>query len=157
MLIQYKDGTVLTRFRINLSMLKISKLTDYAIVVMAYLAKSAEQTYSAAVIAQSVQLSVPTVSKILKILLSAQLVNSSRGMDGGYILAKRTADISLAQIIAAFEGELALTECIKVNNGCGIQFNCTLKHNWQVINEVIYSTLSHISLQAMLQPLKKSS
>jgi len=133
-------------------MLKISKLADYATVIMHYLAEHPENLQSANQIAQHVQLSLPTVSKILKKLFEAGLVTSMRGAGGGYKLAQAAKNITIAQVIAAIEGAPALTECSQTAHRCMQDSVCAVKHNWQMINNFILKTLNNLTLSDMAKP-----
>jgi FeS assembly SUF system regulator len=130
-------------------MLRISKLTDYATVILSYLALDPLRILSATLIAKEIHLSVPTVSKLLKILQEAALVKSFRGTGGGYQLARPAKDITLADIVTAIEGNLAMTECCTTNSLCAIDSLCTLKDNWKVINRIILNALARVTLQDM--------
>jgi FeS assembly SUF system regulator len=130
-------------------MLKISKLTDYATVIMSFLALYPEKIFSAAHIAQEIHLGAPTVSKILKILLEADLVKSFRGTEGGYQLARSAKEISIADVVSAIEGKFAMTECSMGKNICAIDKHCGIKENWQIINKVIFKALSDLTLADM--------
>src|SRR5262245_58743947 len=100
-------------------MLRIGKLTDYALLILGQLAKS-EHFMSANALAGILHLSAPTVSKILKMLSEAGIVSSLRGAEGGYKLALPASGITLADIIISMEGEFALTECCTSKNLCAI-------------------------------------
>lgn len=130
-------------------MLRISKLADYATVILNCLSQDTASQLSANEIAQHTHLSRPTVSKILKILLEAQLVISTRGVVGGYRLARAASAITLAQIIAAIEGPPGLTECAKSAHLCRQNTTCAIKHNWQAIHQFILATLETITLAEM--------
>lgn len=134
-------------------MLRISRLTDYATVVMTCLAASSEQVLSAAQIAECTQLELPTVSKLMKQLGHAGLVESFRGANGGYCLARSARDINLAEIIEALEGPLGMTECSKVDGQCDLAAHCGVRSNWQRINQVVGDALKSMSLADMLQPV----
>jgi FeS assembly SUF system regulator len=134
-------------------MLRISKLTDYAIVILSFLALDPIRVASATQIAEAVHLTSPTVSKLLKILLEAGLVKSYRGTGGGYQLAKSANHITLAEIVSAIEGNLAMTECCAPANNCAIDSLCAIKENWQVINNVILTALGGLTLHDMTRPL----
>ena len=98
-------------------MLRISKMTDYAIMVMVELHASHGEVLSAHALAERSRLELPTVSKVLKLLVKTNLVDSYRGANGGYSLERKAEDISVADIIAAIEGPIAMTEC-SVEEGC---------------------------------------
>lgn len=138
-------------------MLRISKLTDYATVILSYLALDFKRVFSATAIARAIHLAPPTVSKILKILSEAGLVRSFRGIDGGYQLARSTQEITLADIVTAIEGPLAMTECCTDNSACSLDSLCGIKDNWKIINKVIIEALSRVTLHDMKQPLSGHS
>jgi FeS assembly SUF system regulator len=134
-------------------MLRISKLTDYATVIMSYLALTPKDVVSAAQIARAVHVSLPTVSKILKILCDGELVISFRGTGGGYQLARPTEKITVAEVVTAIEGKLAMTECCLSEKLCAIDSLCSIKENWKVINKIILTALAGLTLQDMMRPL----
>jgi FeS assembly SUF system regulator len=138
-------------------MLRISKLTDYAIIILSRLVLDAERIASAAWLAEEIHLAVPTVSKILKILAEAELVISFRGQGGGYKLAKNAAEITIAEVVSAMEGKLAMTECCSPKNRCVLDSLCTVKENWRVINQLISSVLAGLTLHDMIRPLTENS
>lgn len=133
-------------------MLRIGKLTDYATLIMSAMAKESARVQSAASLAAALRLSVPTVSKILKILSEAGLVSSVRGAEGGYHLARPANKITLADIIAAMEGGLAMTECCE-SSLCSFDSMCTMRNNWKKINKMVQSLLGKFTIIDMLQPL----
>lgn len=135
-------------------MLRISKLSDYGMLVMAYLATHTTQAYNAKDIAQHTHIALPTVSKLLKLLARYGLLMAQRGAKGGYILAMSAENISIAQIINAVEGNFALTECSQSKGLCVVETHCSLRHNWQKISHVLYNALDNISLAEMNKPLK---
>jgi FeS assembly SUF system regulator len=127
-------------------MLRISKLTDYATVILARLAAEPEQRFTAAQIAAETHLAVPTVSKLLKQLHRQGLVASTRGSAGGYLLSRPATEITAAQILDALEGPVALTECAGLASHCGIERTCRVGHSWQRVNLAIRRSLQEISL-----------
>ncbi|HSW70798.1 MAG TPA: SUF system Fe-S cluster assembly regulator, partial [Gammaproteobacteria bacterium] len=112
-------------------MLRISKLADYATLIMSHLAEDAMTLCSASVLAKSLGLSLAVVSKILKILCQAGLVQSVRGVEGGYRLARPAQKITLASVVAAIEGKLAVTECCGQASVCILDSTCTTKRQWK--------------------------
>jgi FeS assembly SUF system regulator len=127
-------------------MLRISKLTDYATVILARLAAEPEQRFTAAQIAAETHLAAPTVSKLLKQLHRQGLVASTRGSAGGYLLSRPATEITAAQILDALEGPVALTECAGLASHCGIERTCRVGHSWQRVNLAIRRSLQEISL-----------
>lgn len=136
-------------------MLRISKLTDYAMLIMSQMAKDPNSVLSATELAEVLHLSGPTVSKILKMLADALLVKSVRGADGGYHLSRPAEKITVADVISAMEGELAVTECCESVNLCAIDSVCTMKDNWRKINKIVKSFLTKLTIRDMLQPLSE--
>lgn len=136
-------------------MLRLGKLTDYAMLILSWMAKEPQAILSAASIAEALYLPMPTVSKILKILSEAKLVSSVRGAEGGYHLARVATEITVADVIAAMEGDLAMTECCESVNLCAIKSSCVMKANWQQINKMIHSLLSKLTIIDMTEPLPR--
>lgn len=127
-------------------MLRMGKLTDYATVVLASLAQEPAKHRAAADLAQRTRLSPPTVSKVLKGLQRAGLVISSRGVQGGYHLARPADQITAAQILDVFEGPVAITECSGVASRCGIERQCRVGGAWQRVNAAIRRALDDMTL-----------
>lgn len=137
-------------------MIRIGKLTDYAMLILSQMAKEPDSILSATALADALHLTSPTVSKILKILTDAKIVGSVRGAEGGYHLAKPASSITVADIIAAMEGELAMTECCESANLCAIDSMCTLRENWRKINTMVHSLLARFTILDMLEPLAEN-
>ena len=113
-------------------MLRISKLTDYSIVVMVELNQNHGKVVSAHALASHTGLELPTVSKVLKLLTRAGLVQSFRGASGGYLMDRAARKVSVGEIIAAIEGPIAMTECSVEEVGlCSQEQVCSLRSNWQ--------------------------
>ena len=130
-------------------MLRISRLTDYATVILASLGGGT--LASAAEIADRTHIGLPTVSKLLKELQHAGLVRSVRGAHGGYQLTRAAASISAAEIIDAVEGPVALTECASGAGNCGIEATCLVGHGWQRISRAIRRALLDVSLEELVR------
>jgi FeS assembly SUF system regulator len=127
-------------------MLRISRLTDYATVILAALAQSPGRVQTSACLAEQTKLALPTVSKLLKQLQRAGLVASTRGLRGGYQLARPATEISAGAILDALEGPFALTDCASGHGNCGIEKSCTVGHAWQRLNLTIRRSLYEVSL-----------
>ncbi|MFN3234174.1 MAG: SUF system Fe-S cluster assembly regulator [Gammaproteobacteria bacterium] len=130
-------------------MLRISKLTDYAIVMMVYVAHQKSELITANAIAKETNISLPTVKKILRMLLKSNLLISAQGSHGGYYLSQEPASISVAHIITAMEGQIALTMCNTDEMACDKHEQCMVKQPWQLINRVIKTSLESITLEDM--------
>ena len=127
-------------------MLRISRLTDYATVVLATLAKEPERVQTATALAEHTRIAAPTVSKLLKQLQRANLVTSTRGLHGGYQLARAATEITAADILDALEGPVALTDCSAGHGNCGIEQSCQVGRVWQKLNGAIRRSLNEVSL-----------
>ncbi len=141
---------------LDTTVLRISKLTDYATVILACLATRDERLYTATELAELTHLSPATVSKLLKKLHQGGLVSSGRGSHGGYQLAKPASDITAAAILDALEGPFALTECSGADSACFIASSCHVGHAWQRVNAAIRNALNDVSL-SQLAGLERAS
>ncbi len=135
-------------------MLRMSKLTDYGIVLMANLARDQEHPLRTAQdLAEATRVPMPTVSKLLKVLTRAGLVASHRGRHGGYSLSRPADQISLAEIIAALEGPIGLTECSEMVGACGLEQTCLASGSWGPISRAIQGALQGLPLSALGPPI----
>jgi FeS assembly SUF system regulator len=133
-------------------MLRVTKLTDYATVVMTVLAATPDAVLSASELAERAGLETPTVSKLLKPLAQAGLVDGFRGANGGYRLARPADRIGLLEVVEAMEGPLGMTECSIHAGNCGIEDHCGVRANWRRINDVVVEALRGVTLAQMLAP-----
>jgi FeS assembly SUF system regulator len=133
-------------------MLRIAKLTDYATVLMVRLAREPAHCFSAVQLSDELGLPLPTVSKLLKRLLQAGLLTSMRGAGGGYSLAHAPRAVSVADVVSAIEGPVALTECSLGKGNCSLENNCATRANWQLISRAVRVALEAVSLADMALP-----
>lgn len=133
-------------------MIRLTKQADYAIVLLIRMAEVGHRaSHSARDLSQEVHLPLPIVSKVLKTLARKGLLVSHRGVNGGYSLAFAPEDVSVARIIAAIEGPIAITEC-QSDSECAIQRHCSSRQKWNRINQLICHTLDDITLAMMAHP-----
>ena len=138
----------------NGSMIRLSRLADYGVVLMAHIAADTGMLHTAHAVAGATRIPEPTVSKILKALSRRRLLVSYRGINGGYTLARAPADISVTEIITALDGPIALTECLDADSEpCQLENICPTRSNWRKINDAIRRALEGISLADMTEPL----
>src|SRR5437588_9125934 len=123
-------------------MLRISRLTDYATVLLAALASEPDRVQTAAALAEQTHIAPPTVCKLLKQLQRAGLVTSTRGLHGGYQLARAAAQISAASILDALEGPMALTDCSAGPGNREVEGNCRVRRGLQPLNPAIRLALT---------------
>ena len=129
-------------------------MNDYAVVVLGQLAARPGRMCSAAEIADATGLGAPTVSQVLKGLAHAGLVASFRGAHGGYAAERPAADISVAEIVAAIDGPVAITACVDGAEGdCTIETTCPLRGSWDRVHTAVRDALDAVTLADMLLPL----
>ncbi|KAB8318423.1 SUF system Fe-S cluster assembly regulator [Tolypothrix campylonemoides VB511288] len=131
-------------------MLRVAKLTDYATLVLTVMAAEPDAVLSATGLAERAGLEATTVSKVLKPLAQAGLVDGFRGAHGGYRLARPPAAIGLIEIVEAMEGPLGMTECSVHDGNCTIEGRCNVRANWRRINDVVIDALRTVTLAQML-------
>lgn len=136
--------------------MRIAKLTDYGLVLLTTMAGNPKVRRSARDLAEETTIPLATVSKLLKVFTNARILESRRGVNGGYSLSASPADISVATAIAAVEGPITIVECGRGEEAqkCATP-NCLVASNWQLINSAIDQALGSISLLDMTQPLAR--
>lgn len=130
-------------------MLKITRETDYALLIMTHLAKH-KMAQSASQIASICHLSPAFTSKILKILTKEKLLTSIRGSQGGYLLEKKPEDVTLLEIIAVIEGPMSINDCANDHTACERSHHCELTPHWALINKILHREFSNISLASLV-------
>ncbi len=134
-------------------MIRLSKLTDYAVVMLSYMAAREGEVYTTARLAQRSAVPEPTAAKILKLLARGAILVSQRGSNGGYELARPAAEITVAEIIVALEGPIALAACVEGSSDhCGVEQLCSMRGNWNKVNRAIRDALEDITLADMALP-----
>ncbi len=133
-------------------MLRLSKLADYAVVVLVRLSH-ADGCQTSPGIAGMTGLPEPTVAKVLKALAGAGLVRSQRGARGGYRLAQPLASIPIAHVVAAIDGPIALAACVDGGaGGCEAEASCPVRGRWDPVNQAVLQALTRITLADMTPP-----
>ena len=135
-------------------MIRLGKLTDYGLLLMAEIARNGRKLHTARDLSAGCNLPLPTVSKVLKTLLQSHLLLSHRGTHGGYSLVREPHEISITEIISALEGPLALTECSMDVSTCDLEPSCPMKDNQRIINQVIHGALAKVMLADLIRPLQ---
>jgi FeS assembly SUF system regulator len=132
-------------------MLRMSKLADYGIVLLAQLAQEEAATlHNARDLASRTHLPLPVVSKLLKSLAREGLLVSHRGIKGGYSLAVRPENLSVAEVIRVLEGPIGITECGTHAGLCAQEASCQLRVPWQRVNQVIRDALARVTLAELV-------
>jgi FeS assembly SUF system regulator len=134
-------------------MIRLSRITDYGIVLLVELARSPEgEARNARHLAAAAELPAPIVSKVLKTLAREGLLASQRGSKGGYSLARDATEITVPDMVTALEGPISLTECATHPGACLQESNCRVREPWQRINAVVHSALEKITLADLARP-----
>ena len=132
-------------------MIKLSRMTDYAVMVLSIMAQDDKKQYSTAYLASETGLNEPTVAKILKLLVRHDILVSKRGSLGGYSFLKNTDTINMANILEAIEGQIALVDCVDhTKDCCDKADHCQIKGKWDPLNMAIQRMFEEMSLKQML-------
>jgi len=132
-------------------MLRISKITDYGIVLLTELARGGMgEPHNARELSKTAQLPLPVVSKTLKALTRRGLLVSHRGSKGGFNLAREPEQIAVAEVIEALEGPVGITECSVAVGECTREAICGVREPWQHINSVILQALRQVTLADLI-------
>lgn len=128
--------------------MRLSSLADYAVVLMSAAARHCGQArLNATLLAEETGVPLPTAQKLVSRLSAAGLLQSARGTGGGFRLARPAAAISLADIVEAVEGPIALTTCVdEERHDCALDQHCSVKPHWGVVNQAVRSALAGVSL-----------
>ena len=134
--------------------MRLSSLTDYAVVMMAAAARHPAATrLSATSLATETGVPLPTAQKLTGRLAAAGLLATSRGAGGGFVMARRAADISLADIVEAVEGPIALTTCVdEAKHDCALEGSCKVRPHWGVVNDAVRAAFAGVSLLDLARP-----
>ncbi|MCL5283930.1 MAG: SUF system Fe-S cluster assembly regulator [Armatimonadetes bacterium] len=138
-------------------MIRLTRMTDYGLLVMSQFAERSDiPVRTGRDLADETGLPLPTVSKVLKLLAQGDLLSSHRGVQGGYRLSRPPEEISVADMVSALEGPIAMTLCNLHPGGlCEWEASCRIRENWQLINRVIRGALDNISLAEMVRPMQE--
>ena len=130
-------------------MLRLSKLADYAVVVLVRLSHG-EPCQTSPGIAAATGVPEPTVAKVLKALASSGLVTSQRGARGGYRLAQPLSGVSVSAVVTAIDGPIALTACVEGSHTeCEAERTCPVRGRWDPVNIAVREALGAITLADM--------
>lgn len=136
-----------------MAVLRLSKLSDYAVVVLSELGTAPEGAMrNASALAVATGIAEPTVAKVLKLLAAGGLVVSQRGPHGGYRLSRPLAETAISDVIDAIEGPIALAACVEHAGGCEHECTCRVRGRWDPVNAAIRRALSEITLADMACP-----
>ena len=135
-------------------MLRITKMTDYAVLILANLALHDNKLLTAKEIASETHISLPTTQKILKKLNRKNLVISKQGASGGYSLDPETKKLSVATLLEKLDGDLSITQCSSTDDQCEVEDFCNIGNAWQMINQRVQWALNDITLGDLIHPAR---
>jgi Rrf2 family protein len=143
--------------------MRLSNMADYAVVVMGAAARHCGSAMlvradgkkpvrtSATALADETGIALPTVQKLVSILTKGGLLRSVRGAGGGIQLSRPAAAITLADIIEAVEGPIAMTACVKESEcGCAIEPGCNVRPHWNHVNNAVRGALADVKLTELV-------
>lgn len=135
-------------------MFRLSRITDYGIVLMAHIAEQGDRSlHTARDVSDRTELPLPVVSKILKSLTREGLLRSHRGSKGGYSLGRSAGEITVPELITALDGPIHLTECASHSGACAQEASCHVREPWQRINAAVEEALARITLADLISPV----
>jgi len=130
--------------------MRLSNLADYAVVMLAAAARKPGGRLNATCLAEETRIPLPTAQKLVGRLAAAGLIASSRGTGGGFRLARDPARISLADIVEAVEGPIAMTACVEQGrHDCGVEHSCRVRPHWNAVNDAMRGALAGVSLETL--------
>ncbi|MCU0891467.1 MAG: SUF system Fe-S cluster assembly regulator [Sandarakinorhabdus sp.] len=133
--------------------MRLTNLADYAVVVMAAAARAPDVKLSAARVAEMTGIPAPTVAKLMGTLARGGLLSASRGVSGGFTLARAPAEISVAQVVEAVDGPIALTSCAGNDvTDCAMEGHCAIRGHWPPINQAVRGALAAVSMADLVRP-----
>jgi FeS assembly SUF system regulator len=135
-------------------MIRLSRLADYGLVLMGRMALQPTTVHTAVGLAEDTQLPIPTVAKLLVRLTQGNLLISHRGAKGGYQLAQSPSAITVADIVVAVDGPIALTQCLEHGaQPCDVEPICPTRRGWNRLNDAVKRALTEVSLAELSQPI----
>ncbi|MGD9535717.1 MAG: SUF system Fe-S cluster assembly regulator [Alphaproteobacteria bacterium] len=133
-------------------MIRVSRMADYGVVAMTHIARRADELHTAASVAHATGVPLPSATKLLKQLVRNGILTSQRGAKGGYALSRAPAEISVADLIEAIDGPIALADCLDGATGqCGLQSFCSVRNPWQKVSDAIRIALEEVTLAEMIE------
>ncbi len=139
-------------------LIRLTNLADYAVVVMAAAAREPATRFSAARVAELTAIPAPTVAKLMGTLARGGLLTAARGAAGGFSLARAPAEISVAEIVEAVDGPIALTSCVSGDvQDCAMEGHCAIRGHWPPINQAVRGALAAVSLADLVRPAAAAS
>lgn len=131
-------------------MFRLNRLTDYGVVVLMQMAQAPQRRLNAPQLAEESGVPLPTVAKLLNTLARDGIIESTRGAAGGYRLGAPADEITIASVIQALEGPIALTACVEgATDNCGSELVCPMRGNWEKVNRAIRDALAGVTLADM--------
>lgn len=140
-------------------MIRLSRLSDYAVLLLCAIADEQSSVISAAALAKKIPgVGEPTVMKVLKLLTQHGILQGSRGAYGGYCLKKSLSDISVFDVVRAIDGPVAMTLCTNADEEiCQFESSCVIKCGWNRVNLAIQNTLKQFSIKEFMhQPTHRA-
>lgn len=131
--------------------MRLSSFADYAVVILSAAARHAGcERLTATLLAEETGVPLPTTQKLMGRLAAAGLLTSARGTGGGFLLARDPAAISLAEIVEAVEGPIAMATCVDTaRHDCALEGACQVRPHWSAVNDAVRGALGGVSLATL--------
>lgn len=130
--------------------MRLTHLADYAVVMMTAAARRGDGArLSATELAEETGVPLPTAQKLMQQLSRHGLLIGQRGAGGGYALAKPVMEISLADIVEAVEGPIAMTVCSEGRSDCALDAHCRIKPHMGIVGDAVRGALGAVSLESL--------
>lgn len=131
--------------------MRLTSLADYAVVMLTAAARhKGDGWLSANVLAEETGVPLATAQRLSGRLAAAGLLRSTRGAEGGFALARAPEEISLADIIEAVEGPIAMTSCVEQGrHDCVLEPECRVRPHWGAVNGAIKGALAGVTLASL--------
>lgn len=133
-------------------MIRLTRQTDYGVLLLTYFASHPERAYTARELAEATGITPAMVSKVLKLLSQSDLLTSQLGVKGGYSLARDPEHVTVREIVDVLEGPISITVCADGSGSCEQEGRCPVESNWRTINQAIHGALEAITLADMAAP-----
>lgn len=128
-------------------MLRLSRMTDYGVLVLTHLSRDGCGVMTAQEVADGTGLPSATVAKLLKQLARGGLVRARRGATGGYQIDRPATAITVYEVLTVLEGERHLVDCVDGTSGlCAIESSCAMRGRWDPVHAAVRTALEGVTL-----------
>lgn len=124
----------------------LSKTTEYALSVLAFMATRNHEMYAAELLHQELQIPRQYLRRLLTDLSKKGFIVSTRGRNGGFVFARDLSTINIAQVINAMEGAETMNTCLLGFTACLAGHPCAMHDLWAESRSKMIETLTKTTL-----------